>query len=397
MHHIEVTDSLITELVELIKTIAAIPAPSGQEDARAAFVKEYLEKAGYAPVVIDEAKNVIVEVAPDTAGQAAAENLRLYTAHTDVVFPDTTTLPVREERGLLLAPGVGDDTANLAGMLLSMKYIKNYGKERPLTPRYPIVYVADSGEEGLGNLKGMWAAYHRYEKCLARHIAFDGCTAVVVNRAVGSSRYEITVRTEGGHSYNNFGNRNAIAVASDMISALYQADTNDLPGKTTYNVGIIQGGTSVNTIAQQVTFCYEYRSDEQEGLTRMKAIAEKIFAKTLDTKNFALEDGFTINAKEAEITIKVIGERPGMGPVEEKTQTELSDHVADLLEKYTGKRPGFTSGSTDCNIPLSKGIPAACFGIYLGQGTHTREEYIEIASLKAGMQTMLELLLEDYE
>ncbi len=398
MHHIEVTDSLITELVELIKTIAAIPAPSGQEDARAAFVKEYLEKAGYDPVIIDEAKNVIVEVALNGAAQTSNEkSLHLYTAHTDVVFPDTTTLPVREERGLLLAPGVGDDTANLAGMLLSMKYLKNYSKEHQLIPRYPIAYVADSGEEGLGNLKGMWSAYHRYEKRLARHIAFDGCTAVIVNRAVGSDRYEITVRTEGGHSYNNFGNRNAIAVAADMIAALYQTDTNDLPGKTTYNVGTIQGGTSVNTIAQQVSFCYEYRSDEQEGLDRMKMIAEQTLAKALDAENFTLEDGFVIETKDAQVSVRVIGRRPGMGPVEEKAQTELSDHVADLLEKYTGKRPGFTSGSTDCNIPLSKGIPAACFGIYLGQGAHTREEYIEIASLKAGMQTMLELLLEDYE
>ncbi|MGN0170803.1 MAG: M20/M25/M40 family metallo-hydrolase [Lachnospiraceae bacterium] len=444
MRTIEVTNSIIEELVQLIKTIAAIPAPSGQEDKRADFVKHYLEEAGYEQVILDEAKNVIVEVTPagtpdtpiadtlvespagtpvapiadtlvessagapaafpiDTPAAVSAPTLHLYTAHTDVVFPDTTPLPVKEEEGRLCAPGVGDDTANLAGMLLAMKYIRAYSIQHHLTPRRPIAYVADSGEEGLGNLRGMRAAYSRYAGDIARHIAFDGNTDVIVNRAVGSDRYEITVQTEGGHSYNAFGNRNAIAVASEMISALYQTDTEALPGKTTYNVGTIQGGTSVNTIAQQATFCYEYRSDEQAGLRQMKEIAQDKINRVLGIPQsdfgepFRLEDGATVKAQDATVSVKVIGKRPGMGPVDEKAQRQLSDHLSDLLEKNTGQRPFFTSGSTDCNIPLSEGIPSACFGIYLGQGAHTREEYIELGSLKAGLQTMFDLMLEDYE
>lgn len=430
MRTIEVTDSIIEELVQLIKTIAAIPAPSGQEDKRADFVKHYLEKAGYEQVILDEAKNVIVEVTPagtsvkspvgvltpakadastkaptpaDTPAAVSAPTLHLYTAHTDVVFPDTTPLPVKEEEGRLCAPGVGDDTANLAGMLLAMKYIRACSRQHHLTPRRPIAYVADSGEEGLGNLRGMRAAYNRYAGNIARHIAFDGNTDVIVNRAVGSDRYEITVQTEGGHSYNAFGNRNAIAVASEMISALYQTDTEALPGKTTYNVGTIQGGTSVNTIAQQATFCYEYRSDEQEGLRQMKEIVQDKINRVLGIPQsdsgepFRLEDGAMVKAQDATVSVKVIGKRPGMGPVDEKAQRQLSGHLSDLLEKNTGQRPFFTSGSTDCNVPLSEGIPAACFGIYLGQGAHTREEYIELGSLKAGLQTMFDLMLEDYE
>lgn len=399
----EVTKEMIRELVELTKELTAIPAPSHDEGRRVAFLKDYLEKNGYHQVTVDEALNVIVEVGEEGAegGQASEEErkLHLYTAHTDTVFPDTTPIPVEEKDGCLYGPGVGDDTANAAAMAIALKYIKQAG----CTPRRPIAYVFDSCEEGLGNLKGMWAAYHRYEKVLKRHIAIDGSTDHIVNRAVGSSRYEITVTTKGGHSFNNYGNRNAIAVASEMILALYQIDTSDLPGKTTYNVGIIKGGTSVNTIAQEVTFCYEYRSDEQESLDRMKECAQERLSIALGGKEVKLTDGFQVSiddgeeSQRANIKITLLGNRPGMGPVSESGQKHLTKHIADKLIKYTGHKPSYDSGSTDCNIPLSNGIEAACFGIYLGAGQHTRQEYIQIDSMKAGMQTLLELMLEDYE
>ncbi len=384
---IEVTEEMIQELVDLTLTLTAIPAPSHHEEKRVEFVVDYLRKAGYENIIRDEAKNVIVE-------QKVGTEYHLYTAHTDTVFPDTTTLPVREEQGRLYGPGVGDDTANLAGMLLALKHIKKAG----LKPKRSVAYVCDSGEEGLGNLRGMWVAFHRYEQELERHIAFDGSTDHIVNEAVGSRRYEVKVKTVGGHSYNAYGNRNAIEVAARMIGALYEIDTTVLSGKTTYNVGTIEGGTSVNTIAQEVTFRYEYRSNAQDSMAAMKKLAEEKMGQALKCE-VTLEDGvsFTNGNQDATIEIKLIGDRPGMGAVDEKAQAELSEHLADLLEKHTGNRPDYNSGSTDCNIPLSHGIIAACFGIYLGALQHTREEYIERASLKAGMETMLELLLEDYE
>ena len=387
---IEVTEEMIQELVDLIKTITAIPAPSNDEGRRMEFIVEYLRKAGYNNVQTDEAMNVIVEHILEKDDK----DLYLYTAHTDTVFPDTTALPVREEQGRIYGPGVGDDTANLAGMMLALKYIK----KAKLKPLHSVSYVCDSGEEGLGNLKGMWAAYHRYEGRLTRHIAFDGSTNHIVNRAVGSRRYKITVKTVGGHSYNAYGNRNAIEVAAGMIAALYEIDTTQLKGKTTYNVGTIQVGTSVNTIAQEVIFCYEYRSDEQSSLEHIKVLAEEKLGQALSC-DFQLEDEFhTSNGSgDAYIEVKLIGDRPGMGPVDEKAQAKLSQHLSDLLTKHTGTSPDYNSGSTDCNIPLSHGILAGCFGIYLGALQHTREEYIERDSLRAGMETMLELLLEDYE
>lgn len=384
---IEVTDEMIRELVELIKELTAIPAPSHSEEKRVAFIVDYLKKQGYEPVT-DDAKNVIVEI----AGQDETEGCYLYTAHTDTVFPDTTTLPVRESGGVLYGPGVGDDTANACGMLLALKYMKKLERKA----KRPLAYVFDSCEEGLGNLKGMWAAYHRYEKTLKRHIAFDGSTDHVVNRAVGSKRYEIKVQTVGGHSYNAFGRKNAIQMAAKMINALYEMEVSKLPGKTTYNVGTINGGTSVNTIAQEAVFLFEYRSDYQENMDIMKKRAEKALSQALNS-GIELEDGsqWTID-EECLVGITVIGDRPGMGAVDERAQKELSEYVKKKLQTFTGEEPDFTSGSTDCNIPLSKGIPAACFGIYLGNLQHTREEWIEIASMKAGMETMFSILLEDY-
>jgi acetylornithine deacetylase/succinyl-diaminopimelate desuccinylase-like protein len=380
-----ITKDMLEELVDLIKTMTAIPAPSHQEDQRVAFIKEYLQRAGYEPIV-DEAKNVIVEL------PAELDGVHLYTAHTDTVFPDTTPIPVYEKDGKLFGPGVGDDTANACGMLLALKYLKKSG----LKVKRPVAYVFDSCEEGLGNLKGMWAAYHRYEKKLKRHIAFDGSTDHVVNRAVGSKRYEIKVQTVGGRSYNAFGRKNAIAQAAKMISALYEMKVSDLPGKTTFNVGTICGGTSVNTIAQEATFLFEYRSDRQEHLEIMKNRAEQALFTALGC-DVELADGARLQVdEETLVSVTIIGDRPGMGDVEVKQQEKLSDYVKEKLTLFTGEEPDFTSGSTDCNIPLSKGIPAVCFGIYLGSLQHTREEWIDIASMEVGLKTMVSILEEDY-
>ncbi|SFQ16985.1 Acetylornithine deacetylase/Succinyl-diaminopimelate desuccinylase [Lachnospiraceae bacterium XBB1006] len=387
MEKMTVTGEMIAELVELIKTLTAIPAPSHEEDKRVRFIVEYLKEQGYAPFV-DEAKNVYVEMGTEEEKQG----VHLYTAHTDTVFPDTTPISVREEDGKLIGPGVGDDTANACGMLLFLKYLRKY----QVTPKHPVAFVFDSCEEGLGNLKGMWAAFRYYEGRLNRHIAFDGSTDHVVHCAVGSKRYELCVKTVGGHSYNAFGRKNAIFQAARMISALYEVQVSDLPGKTTYNVGTIKGGTSVNTIAQEASFLFEYRSDRQQHMEEMKKRVQAALTRALG-KEISLMDGASYDIdEETTLTIRVIGERPGMGDVDVTAQEELANYVKQTLMRYTGTEPDFTSGSTDCNIPLSKGIPAVCFGIYLGELQHTREEWIQIDSLEAGMKTMCFILSDEF-
>lgn len=372
---IEITEEILQDHVELTKTLTAIPAPSYDEGRRTDFLMDYLKEIGYQPIRGEEGNVYVEENITDDA-----KDIRLYTAHIDTVFPDITPIEVITDGDYLRAPGVGDDTANVAGMLTILKYRKKLG----ITPDHPAVYCFDVGEEGLGNLCGMKAAFARYEGRIKEHIAFDGSTDIIVNAAVGSKRYEVTVYTQGGHSYNDYGNLNAITVAADFINQYYQIDTDKFPGKTTINVGLVYGGTSVNTIAQECTFLFEYRSDNQEGISIMNDISEKLLNKIKEKYK-----------EKADVEVQLIGDRPGQGDVDMDKQNALVSHVEELLTAQTGKKPEYESGSTDCNITLSHGIPAVCFGIYLGAGQHTREEYISISSMKDGLAVFSKLMQED--
>lgn len=359
---------------DLICSITAIPAPSHKEDARAAFICDYLHGMGYLQAFVDEAKNVICEV----KGRDSGKDVHVFMAHIDTVFPDETPIPVTIEDGCIKAPGVGDDTTNVCAILMTLQYLA----ENPVMPEQDTIFVLNSCEEGLGNLKGCRALVKRYEGHIGQVVSFDcGYTDGTV-WAVGSRRYAITVKTAGGHSYANFGAANAIAAAADMIHDFYQVDTGCMPGKTTYNVGFIEGGTSVNTIAQNVRFMYEYRSDRMEGLSMMEERMEEI----VNTYS---------NRPEIDVQVEKIGDRPSMGNVDKVKMSELQRRASDIIVRNTGIMPVFGSGSTDCNIPLSMGIPAICFGAYIGGGQHTREEYVRIDSLEGGLRCVMEMIVGD--
>lgn len=195
-------------------------------------------------------------------------------AHTDVVFPDETELPLKVENGRICCPGVGDDTACLVCVLLAAKYTALMIKEGKLNQIRPetepgLIFVCNSGEEGLGNLKGVKKICEDYGSRMNTFCTFDGSLEHLVDEAVGSNRYKVTVRTQGGHSFGNFGRDNAIEKLAGIIEKLYQIKVPE-GGKTTYNVGTISGGTSVNTIAQEASMLYEFRSDRKVNLAYMK-------------------------------------------------------------------------------------------------------------------------------
>ncbi|MDO4308116.1 MAG: M20/M25/M40 family metallo-hydrolase [Eubacteriales bacterium] len=348
---------------ELLKELCSIPAPSHHEERRAEFCKKWLEAQGAEGVFIDEALNVIYPYACEEGRPVA-----IFMAHMDTVFPDMEPMGVEERDGKLFSPGVGDDTANLAILLMMARYL---AMEKPETV-CGIVISPNACEEGLGNLKGARALVARYEDRLQQVISFDGNADDICTRAVGSERYRVEVLTEGGHSYSDFGNRNAIAYLSKMIEKLYQYQVPQDGSKTTYNVGMIQGGTSVNTIAQQAEMLFEFRSDNRESMLVVKQNFENV-----------LEE---FREKGLEIRVTLLGERP-CGKTGEKSegQKRVEKTCKEALEKWTGKPAELRSGSTDCNIPLSMGIPAATIGLIQGKGAHTREEWISIDSLKPGM------------
>lgn len=361
------------ETLKLIEDLCKIPAPSGKEERRAEFVKNYLENFGAEGVYIDQALNVLYPVGCDEG-----KDIVVFMAHTDTVFPDTEyPMPFKRDDKCLYSPGVGDDVTCLAIMITVAKYVT----ENKLKAPCGVLFAANSCEEGLGNLKGVKQIMKDFSGRVKEVYTFDGKYVEVVNKCVGSHRYELTFETEGGHSFNHFGNRNAIYAMSKLIHELYKCKV-PVSGnsKTTYNVGLVSGGTSVNTIAQKAVMTYEYRSDDFECLAKM----QEFF-------NGRVED--IRKANLAEVTVKLIGERPCGGKVDEAKLAEMTKKVKSICEKYSGVVCEENSGSTDCNIPMAMGIPSICVGVYSGSGAHTREERVDIESIPAGLKIAAEIIL----
>lgn len=362
------------EQLALLKELAAIPAPSHHEEKRAEFILRWLRENGADNAYIDPALNVVLPF-----GCEGQDNILVYMAHTDVVFPDTQPLPVRIESGRIYAPGVGDDTANVTALLMCAKYLLS----RNLIPREPVLIVFNSCEEGLGNLKGVRQIMGDFEGRVKEVVSFDGQYTSIVNRAVGSERWRVTVSTCGGHSYAAFGKPNAIAHLSAFICKLYSQPIPQIPDyKTTYNVGTVTGGTSVNTIAQDAEMTYEYRSDDRTALAQMREQFHELL------KNAECSD--------AHFEVELLGERPCGGHVPEDAERELLDRCKMTVKEVTGVDPSLRSSSTDANIPLSLGIPAVTFGLYQGEGAHTRQESVEIDSLLPGMKIGLDLVASSF-
>lgn len=358
------------ETIELLKTLAKIPAPSGREEKRAKFCKEWLEAQGAKGVYIDSALNVIYPVCIEMD-----EKMDVYAAHMDVVFPDEQELPLVEDENRIYCPGIGDDTSCLVSLLMAGKYVAQ-NIER-LNLKRGFLLVCDSGEEGLGNLKGIREICNTFGKHMNSFCAFDSVYYKMVDRAVGSVRYEITIKTKGGHSFNDFGGENAIVKMAELIGDLTKIS---LPPKgiTTYNIGTIEGGTSVNTIAQQAKILYEFRSDMYENLEYMESEVERLIMKKC-------EKGMNVDSI-------IIGKRPCGKLVDEEKQKSLVQEASDIVESIIGRAPQRDIGSTDCNIPLSLGIPSVCVGCYLGKGQHTREEYIEKEGIDIGVEIALRMI-----
>lgn len=352
---------------QLLCALCAIPAPSGREEQRAAFCEKWLTDAGAQGVFTDEALNVLYPIHDDGGP------VTIVMAHTDTVFPDLAPMPLTEDDTRLCAPGVGDDTANLALMMTAVRYLLE--EKVPVTSG--LVLVCNSCEEGLGNLKGCRAVMERYRGRIRAFVSFDGNLDHVCVRAVGSHRYRVEVETQGGHSFSAFGAPNAIHQLSRLITDFYSLP---LPhrGRTTCNVGVIEGGTSVNSIAQQASMLCEYRSDDAGSLATMEAAFEALLNRHRDAG--------------VRLTVTRMGERPCGSSTPSAPQQKLVDWAAGAMAAVTGKAPSLDSSSTDANIPLSMGIPAVTLGLIRGGLAHSRQEYILKDSLPQGLSLAVALL-----
>lgn len=352
--------------VALLKELTAIPAPTGQEGRRASFCLDWLRRQGGADARTDAAGNVVLPMQGPPGALFA-----VYMAHMDTVFPDTEGIAVTEDAGRLYAPGIGDDTANLVNLLMAVRFFLC----RPeLRPKAGLLFVADTGEEGMGNLRGSRKIFEEYGTRISTFVSFDLYMDSLVNTAVGSQRYEITARTKGGHSLADFGSRNAIQVLAEIIQMLY-ATALPAEGRTTYNVGRIEGGTSVNTIAESARMLYEFRADRAENLTYMERRLTRILRET---------DGPEVHLEQ-----KLLGVRPCQSGESTEEQRRFAEANRAVLARYSSRPVHFSEGSTDANLPLSLGIPAVTFGTVMGGGAHTREEWIVKESLAAGQKAAI--------
>ena len=367
-------DECREEELELLRTLAQIPAPSGHEERRAEFIRDWLlaQGAPVGSVRIDDAKNVIFSL-PAGAG-AADDGIAVFAAHTDVVFPDTEPLPLAESATRLLAPGVGDDTANLVGLLLAARYLM---RNRIALDR-PLLVVANSCEEGLGNLAGTRELFRQYAGRVREFTSFDLYLGMHVVSAVGSHRWRVMCHTQGGHSWENFGRDNAIEELCSLIEDLYAME---LPtaAKTTINVGRFEGGTTVNSIAEDASVLVEYRSASEECL-------ELMYGKFVGLVEEHLRKG-------SRIDVNLIGRRPASGERIPAGQGELIARTDEVLRELGGVTPIHQESSTDANIPLSLGVCAHTVGTVEGDLLHTREEWIEKDSLRRGLAVILALML----
>src|SRR5947209_11572836 len=324
-----------TEAVaELAQRICEVPAPTGHEQQRAQLIASLWRERGYTPE-IDSIGNVYIR-----RGKHEHRPVLMLLAHTDTVFPLTTPISVACQGDILRGPGIGDNSVNVAAMMSALDILDELGKETDAD----IVAVADVGEEGLGNLLGARAAVERYREQLGAVIAIDGNLGLVTHVAVGSQRWRITVRGPGGHSYGAFGTPSAVHGLGRIIAAIADLQVPREP-KTTYNVGIIEGGTSVNTIASRATVLLDLRSTDIAALDRVadevRTIVEPRAGPGLQTE------------------IEVLGERPAG----ERSQGDPLVQLAAEAIRWLGLEPEYGVSSTDANIPISLNIPAVCIGI----------------------------------
>lgn len=359
------------QALNTLRELCHIPAPSFGERRRAEYCQRWLEDTGAKGVYIDEVNNCILPMNCEGSNE-----ITVIAAHLDTVFPDTESYPeFHEDDTKIYCPGVGDDTASVVVMLYGIKYMLENG----IAPPRGILFVCNSCEEGLGNLVGTRQIMKDFERRIKQFITLDEDIGYCVNGAVGSHRYKVEAVTEGGHSFSNFGNKNAIAALSEIVTQIYKLDVPRKEGATTtYNVGVISGGTSVNTIAQSAEMLCEYRSDDRECMAIMQEAFENIFEKA--------------NNDEVRLNVTLVGDRPCKGDVDTETEERLIDIYQRAVAEVTGQETTLTCASTDANVPMSLGIAAVDMGVFRNGGTHTREEWLDKSSISDGLNIFIRVI-----
>ncbi|HET7696158.1 MAG TPA: M20/M25/M40 family metallo-hydrolase [Vicinamibacterales bacterium] len=355
-------DRFVRELIALTE----IPAPPFKETARAKAFMTMLQQHGLADVEMDGEGNVMGLRRGAGAGTAG---LLVVSAHLDTVFPEGTDVRVKREGTRLSAPGVGDDTRGLA-LLLAIVRALDAGRFRT---EYDILFVGNVGEEGEGDLRGIKFLLHKgkYKERIRQMLVIDGNESnVITSGGVGSKRYRVTFKGPGGHSYSAFGLVNPAYAMAGAIARFAAIKVPAAP-RTTYSIGVVRGGTSVNSIPFEVSMDVDMRS---ESCAELKKVDDQFLAVVRDA---VAEENAARSTRQGAIHAdpKVIGERP----CGETPRTAPIVQTAAAAIAAFGLTPRYSFSSTDANIPMSLGIPAITIGRGgPGDRTHSLDEWTDV-------------------
>jgi len=352
--------------------ICEIAAPPFQEAARAAEFQKLFEGLGLNNVHIDKAGNVI----GTRAGAKAHPNVAL-AAHLDTVFPAGTDVRVKRLGEVMRGPGIADDCRGLV-VLLGVARALNEAK---ITTSGTITFVADVGEEGLGDLHGMKELFGEGHG-IDEFVSIDGTGASLVNVGVGSYRYKVTFKGPGGHSYGNFGAANPIQAMGRVIAKIDQFEVPEKP-KTTFNVGRVGGGTSVNAIPFEAWMEVDLRSADVGQLNGLNEKFKVAVSEAVKEENERWHWRGAVSA---------VSELVGMRPAGKTFDTEPLVRTALAVNRFFGESEGLSEASTDANIPMSKGIPAITIGGGgMGSGAHSLNESYDARDSWKGTERVLVL------
>jgi tripeptide aminopeptidase len=370
-----------------------IPAPSFNESARAAWFIERFHQLGLTNIHLDDAGNALAELTPDgnpddplLPTPSSPLPVVLLSAHLDTVFPAGTPVEPTEEKDSprIYAPGICDNGAGLTALLATAAALR-YAN---IAPPIPILFAANVGEEGEGDLRGMRHLFERgpYRVRIAASIALEGGgNSAVVTRALGSLRFRVTITGPGGHSWSDAGTLNPILLLSQALTRIAAMELPSTP-MTTINVGHISGGTSINSIPESATALLDIRSTDPAQLVATATAVHQIFDEVVTPHT--TQKNTTAPPK---LHIETIGNRPAAALPEDSPIL----HTLRAVDRHLTLRTEPRLGSTDANIPLSRGIPAiAIGGGGQGGGIHTLQEWYDPTGRETALRRILLTLLD---
>jgi acetylornithine deacetylase/succinyl-diaminopimelate desuccinylase-like protein len=352
--------------------LTEIPAPEFGEGPRGEFLRKLFEEGGL-KVQTDKLGNVI-----GTRSGSDSKTVILIVAHLDTVFPAGTDVAVKHNGSRLEAPGISDNGAGLAALVGLARAL---GESRIQTAK-TIVLAGDVGEEGEGNLRGVRALVEAYGSRLSAVIAVDGASIEhITTQGIASRRFEVSITGPGGHSWSDFGAPNPITALSRGIVKFSAIHIPDQP-RSSYNFGLIEGGTSINSIPASAAVKIDLRSEEEAELNRMESALREAMQSGVRDEALANHAG----NDSLQVGFRSLGARPAGKIPDDAPLIETIRNV----DRFLGNRSRLERSSTDANIPLSQGIPAVALGGGgKGSGSHTLAEWYDAADREIGLKRLL--------